>query len=372
VVHQQSFTSEGVFMRKLVSVAVTVGFSVALLLHSRPSSAFDVDVSINVAPPELPVYEQPEIPGDGYIWTPGYWAWGDGDYYWVPGTWVLAPQPGYLWTPGYWGWDNGVYLWHGGYWGTQIGFYGGVNYGFGYFGHGYDGGYWDHGAFRYNRAYSNVRNDTHITNVYNKTVINNISVNHVSFNGGNGGIQAHADEHEMAAEHAHHLAPVSAQMHQEQLAHGNPDLRNSANHGHPAIAATSRAGQFSGHGVIAAHDAAPLAHAPAAVNHAPTEQHTPAAAFTHTPQHENQAPTREYTPPAQQHVTPQVQQHVTPQVQQHVPEPRENLRSPPQPEQREQREAQHAPAGPPPAQQHEQHAPAAPAEHAEQHHEEQR
>ena len=23
----------------------------------------------------LPVYEQPVIPGPGYIWTPGYWAW---------------------------------------------------------------------------------------------------------------------------------------------------------------------------------------------------------------------------------------------------------------------------------------------------------
>ena len=27
-------------------------------------------------PPPLPVYEQPPPPGDGYIWTPGYWAWG--------------------------------------------------------------------------------------------------------------------------------------------------------------------------------------------------------------------------------------------------------------------------------------------------------
>src|SRR5271165_2994273 len=45
------------------------------------------------------------MPGEGYIWTPGYWAY-DYDYndnYWVPGTWVLAPQVGYLWTPPYWG-----------------------------------------------------------------------------------------------------------------------------------------------------------------------------------------------------------------------------------------------------------------------------
>src|SRR5262249_16572953 len=61
-------------------------------------------VSITIAPPVLPVYEQPPIPGPGYIWTPGYWAWGDDGYYWVPGTWILPPAVGLLWTLGYWGW----------------------------------------------------------------------------------------------------------------------------------------------------------------------------------------------------------------------------------------------------------------------------
>src|SRR5579872_6278430 len=52
-----------------------------------------VSVSVLIAPPPLPIYVQPPIPGDDYIWTPGYWAWdpADNDYYWVPGTWVLAP-----------------------------------------------------------------------------------------------------------------------------------------------------------------------------------------------------------------------------------------------------------------------------------------
>ena len=57
-------------------------------------------VSITIAPPVLPVYVQPALPGPGYIWTPGYWAYGDDDYYWVPGTWVLPPTVGLLWTPG--------------------------------------------------------------------------------------------------------------------------------------------------------------------------------------------------------------------------------------------------------------------------------
>src|ERR1700733_3834557 len=90
------------------------------ILGALPCASFSqvsVGVSITVAPPELPVYEQPICPAANYIWTPGYWAWGPGGYYWVPGTWVLAPAVGLLWTPGYWGWGSGAYLWHGGYWG---------------------------------------------------------------------------------------------------------------------------------------------------------------------------------------------------------------------------------------------------------------
>ena len=69
-----------------------------------------VFVSVSFGPPLLPVYVQPVCPAPGYIWAPGYWAWGPDfdDYYWVPGTWVLPPAVGLLWTPGYWGFSSGV------------------------------------------------------------------------------------------------------------------------------------------------------------------------------------------------------------------------------------------------------------------------
>ena len=66
----------------------------ALLLCAAPTlsqAAFGIGVSVNIAPPVLPVYEQPALPAPGYIWTPGYWAWDGSDYYWVPGTWVEPP-----------------------------------------------------------------------------------------------------------------------------------------------------------------------------------------------------------------------------------------------------------------------------------------
>ncbi|MGH6967636.1 MAG: hypothetical protein ACREEN_00835 [Stellaceae bacterium] len=216
-----------------------------------------VAVSITVAPPALPVYVQPAIPGPGWIWTPGYWAWGGPyGYYWVPGTWVRPPRVGLLWTPGYWGWANGFYLWHVGYWGPHVGYYGGINYGFGYIGVGYVGGFWDHGAFHYNRAYNNVRN-VHITNVYNKTVVNNVNVTRVSYNGGRGGVQARPTAQEETFSREAHVAPTALQGRHENAARTNPAMRSSANHGRPAIAATQRPAVFTGRGVVRAQGAAP-------------------------------------------------------------------------------------------------------------------
>jgi len=220
----------------------------------RPSLA-QVAVSITVAPPPLPVYVQPVIPGPGWIWAPGYWGWGPYGYYWVPGTWVRPPRIGFLWTPGWWGWGDGVYLWHAGYWGPHVGFYGGVNYGFGYIGVGYVGGYWDHDRFFYNRAYNNVRN-VHITNVYNRTVVVN-NVTRVSYNGGQGGIAARPTAQEAAFARERHVAPTSLQQRHESTARTNPALRSSFNHGRPPIAATPRPAAFSARGVVHAQGAAP-------------------------------------------------------------------------------------------------------------------
>jgi WXXGXW repeat (2 copies) len=341
---------------KLIGVAVATALSAALWVGSGTATA-QIGISVNIAPPELPVYEQPEIPAPGYIWTPGYWAWADdgSGYYWVPGTWVEAPESGYLWTPGYWGWDSGAYLWHGGYWGPTIGFYGGVNYGFGYFGHGYDGGYWDHGQFRYNTAYNHFGGGVHISNVYNRTVVNNITVNHVSFNGGNGGIQARADAREIEAEHAHHLEPVSAQVHQREVAHSNPDLRLSANHGHPAIAATSRPGEFNGRGVIAAHGAPAITHAPAATGRGPDVS-------GRGPEVTGRGPEVTHAPAVAPHVNRPPDQHVPnnvprPDVQHEVPHTTEVPHN-----EAPRNEIQRAPT-PPPAQQHEQRPP--PQQHEE-------
>ena len=147
----------------------------AFLALAIPATLFgQLRVSISIGPPALPVYEQPNCPGDGYLWTPGYWAYDDSvsDYYWVDGEWVMAPEEGFLWTPGYWGWGDGGYRFNGeGYWGPEVGFYGGINYGYGYSGNGYEGGRWDNGHFFYNRSENNV-DVSRNRNVYDAPVSN--------------------------------------------------------------------------------------------------------------------------------------------------------------------------------------------------------
>src|SRR6185437_2859657 len=117
-------------MKSLRSLVLALMLGAALPAYAIvPAHAqIAVDVSVEVAPPPLPYYEQPIIPAEGYIWVPGYWAWdpGESDYYWVPGTWVLPPQPEFLWTPAYWGWVGDRYIFHPGYWGREVGFYGGI------------------------------------------------------------------------------------------------------------------------------------------------------------------------------------------------------------------------------------------------------
>src|SRR5665213_2907661 len=205
----------------------------------------------NTPPPPLPVYDQPPIPGPGYLWTPGYWDWSDDadDYYWVPGTWVEPPEPGYLWTPGYWRFYDDRYLYSDGYWGPDVGFYGGVDYGYGYGGDGYDGGRWQGDRFYYNRAVNNISN-RRITAVYTKAVVNR-RVNKVSYNGP-GGAALRPTPRQLAVAREARVAPTPVQLQQRQIARRDPGLRASVNHGKPAIAATERPTVFKGPGVVTA------------------------------------------------------------------------------------------------------------------------
>jgi hypothetical protein len=226
-------------MRKISStlfLSSSVFAFLAMAPLSTPVFAQEVQcaapVVVDSEPPPLPAYDQPPVPGPDYVWTPGYWAWSDDedDYYWVPGTWVLPPREGLLWTPGYWAWAGGSYLFHPGYWGDEVGYYGGVDYGYGYGGDGFDGGHWDQGHFVYNRELRGPRS-------------------FVSFNGGTNGTQAHPTSQQKAFSKQQHFAPTALQKQNLTAASKDKSFFSKDNHGKPAVGATSKAGVFKGPGV---------------------------------------------------------------------------------------------------------------------------
>ena len=174
-----------------------------------------IQLSVNIAPPPIAVFDQPPCPGDGYIWIPGYYQYGDYGYYWVPGQWVIPPSVGLLWTPGYWG--------------PQVGFYGGINYGNGYFGSGFTGGRWEGRVFRHNTVVSNV-DVNRVHNTYeDHTVVREVKGPNHAFNG-QGGITAQPSRGEVEASRAPHQGPTPVQVSHAQEAHTNHLAAHGAAH----------------------------------------------------------------------------------------------------------------------------------------------
>jgi hypothetical protein len=231
--------------RWLVTAIIALSFiATPAMASAQVYIGFSVGLFVNEPPPAIPVYYQPPVPGPGFIWVPGYWAWGPGGYYWVPGYWEQPPNVGLYWTPGYWSWDPycGCYDWNNGYWAPQVGFYGGINYGFGYFGIGYAGGYWHNGGFWYNSAVSNV-NISIVRNVYvNRTVIyrDRIWNSRVAYNGGRGGDPARPTTTQLAVRRMHRYPPTSAQVQHATWAGRDRNYYYSANHGRPSNPAVVR------------------------------------------------------------------------------------------------------------------------------------
>ena len=146
-----------------------------------------------------------------------------------------------------------------------MGYYGGINYGYGYSGVGYEGGRWEGNHFVYNTSVNNV-NTAVIHSTYSAPV-SNASENHVSYNGGTGGVEARPTPQQEAYAKEQHVGLVAAQTQQMQAARNNPALFASANQGKPPIAATAKPGEFTT-GFVASKQAGGEYKAPPAINHA--------------------------------------------------------------------------------------------------------
>ena len=131
-------------------------------------------------------------------------------------------RPGYLWTPGYWGWDDGVYCGMPAIGARDVGFYGGVNYGFGYTGDRLRRRLLGSRRFFYNRAVNHIRQRPH----HQRLQQDRRQQHHRQSRE----LQRRQRRHpgaarrrqELAAQREPHLQPVSAQLQHEQAARSNP------------------------------------------------------------------------------------------------------------------------------------------------------
>ena len=222
----------------ICTMAVSAAFSQDDTYYTGDEST--VTVKAQTAPPAMPEYVQPPCPADGYMWTPGYWAWGMAGYYRIPGVWVMPPGIGMLWTPGYWGFYGGYYGWHHGYWGDHIGYYGGVNYGFGYYGAGFYGGRWEGGHFMYNTAVWHVGGGFHNTYVSREGIHENVGARY-SFNGPNGVHYRPGANEVNSIREANHVERTKEQVgHEQNMSNEKGQLHNP--NSRPAVHSMSKPG----------------------------------------------------------------------------------------------------------------------------------
>jgi hypothetical protein len=122
-----------------------------------------------------------------------------------------------------------------------VGYYGGIDYGYGYIGIGYFGGYWSGNNFYYNRSVTRVGGG--IRNVYDRPVVYNNTHygaaprNRVSYNGGRGGINVQPRPAEIAAGRERHVAALPAQRQVRTSAAQNRGQFYNQNHGRPSAPA---------------------------------------------------------------------------------------------------------------------------------------
>ncbi len=75
-----------------------------------------VHVYVGFGPPAPIVETQPPMPGPGYVWTPGYYNYVNGNYVWTHGTWVVPPHGHHRWVAAHWGHDRHGWYREDGHW----------------------------------------------------------------------------------------------------------------------------------------------------------------------------------------------------------------------------------------------------------------
>ena len=195
--------------------------------------------AIQLAPPPPRVEVYGPAPGEGYYWTPGYYAYRGESYYWTEGAWMRPPREGL-------GWVEPRYVGVGGRYYFQP-------------------GRWDHGAEHRGTVYRpdpNVHPGAHLTMV---PVAQSLVTAHVRFVAASSHAIANGATRTSNGGYAIHPGEIT--VHTQPVPHGNepqggapPHAGFEPQHGGPPHVGNEPQGGTAPHGGTEPHGGAPATH----------------------------------------------------------------------------------------------------------------
>ena len=104
-------------VRSRAGLATAAAALSLLLAACAPGAApYGVDVVVRQPPPRRAELRG-AMPGRGYVWVQGHFAWQGGNFIWIAGSWERPPEPRYhTWEPGHWQHVRGGWIWLDGHW----------------------------------------------------------------------------------------------------------------------------------------------------------------------------------------------------------------------------------------------------------------
>lgn len=110
-----------------VAIAQPVASPVVVVPTNAQWAAADDDPSqepemrATMAPPAMQAEVQTAMPGQGFVWVPGYWRWRGNRYVWRAGAWKRPQHPNHQWVPGQWQAVGNQFVWVRGHWDNRPG-----------------------------------------------------------------------------------------------------------------------------------------------------------------------------------------------------------------------------------------------------------
>jgi hypothetical protein len=109
-------------LKSIVAITAAGFFAAGCDVYVRPpavgvTATVPGEVEVDAAPPPAQVDVETPMPGPGFVWIGGVWAWGPGGrWIWQGGHWDHPPRSGAVWVPHRYEYRNGRHVFVRGGW----------------------------------------------------------------------------------------------------------------------------------------------------------------------------------------------------------------------------------------------------------------